>query len=171
MGLKDLFRRDRVAEPPPPEGLELARGERVLATAAVADGVLAVTSHRLVAPGVLAEGKPWHLVDSGGWGRDDSDELRVSWLDGTPAQTWALAEPGRVPQTFRERVQASVIISEQVSLDRSRRARVVLRKELATGRILSQTIVARGCDPNDPELVVATERVAVALAEQAGIDI
>lgn len=172
MGLMDWVRgRGRSAGPPPPGTLELAPGEHVLATAAVDGGVLVVTSQRLVAPGQLEDGKPWHLVDTGGWGPDEAPRLRVSWVDGTPGESWEMDEPGVVPQAFRERVQASVVLAEKVSLDRVRRARVVLRKDLATGRFLSQTIVARGCDPDDPELVVETERVAVSLAEQVGLDV
>ncbi len=37
-----------------------------------------------------------------------------------------------------------------------------------TDRLLAQTIVGRGCDPDDPELVAATEAAAARLAEQVG---
>lgn len=149
-----------------PEEVELEPGERVLATAATEGGVLVITSRRLITPG-SAEGKPWHLVDSGGWD-PESSELRVSWVDRTPAGRWRLTEPGGVPDAFHERVNASVVLVEEVRLDRSRRARVVLRQDLATGRVLAQTIVGRGCDPDDPQLVAVTEEVAARLAEQVG---
>ncbi|MGO4244138.1 hypothetical protein AB4028_09385, partial [Janibacter sp. RAF20_2_2] len=76
--------------------------------------------------------------------------------------------PGGVPDLFRERVQASIVLVEEVALDRTRRARVVLRRDLASDVVLAQTIVGRGCDPDDPELVAATEAVADRLAEQVG---
>lgn len=167
MGALDRWRR---RGPTPPEGLDLATGEHVVATAEVEGGVLAVTTRRLVAPGLPSGGMPWHLVDTGGWDRDGDGRLRVAWVDATPSASWRLADPGRVPEAFRERVQSSVVLVEQVSLDRGRRARVVLRKDLATGRFLAQTIVAKGCDPDDPELVAETERVALSLAEQVGLD-
>ena len=166
MGLRDRLRR---GEPAPPPGLELGPGERVLAAAEVEGGTLVVTSHRLVAP-ELPQGRPWHLVDGGGWDRGGDDRLHVSWVDGEPARAWLMTSPGRVPDAFRERVQASVVLLEQVSLDKRRRARVVLRKDLTSGRMLAQTIVASGCDPDDPELVAETERVALGLAEQVGLD-
>lgn len=151
-----------------PAGVVLEAGERVLATAATDDGALVVTSRRLVAPaGGAAEGKPWHLVDSGRWDPEES-VLTVSWVDGSSSGRWHLTAPGGVPDAFHERVNASVLLVEQVRLDRTRRARVVLRKDLGTDAVLAQTIVARGCDPDDPELVATTEQVAARLAEQVG---
>lgn len=161
-------RRQRARAVPVPDAVELARGERVLATAAAGDEVVVITSHRLVVPGgELAEGRPWHLVDRGRWD-PETDVLTVTWVDGGPAGAWTLSEPGGVPDAFHERVQASVVLVEEVTLDRARRARVVLRKDLTSGRVIAQTIVGRGCDPDDPELVAATEAVAQRLAEQVG---
>ncbi|MGN7248899.1 hypothetical protein [Janibacter anophelis] len=154
---------------PVPDGVELARGERVLATAATTgQAVVVITTHRLVVPGgELAEGRPWHLVDRGRWD-PDTDELDVTWVDHGAPGRWTLPEPGAVPDHFRARVQATIVLVEEVALDRTRRARVVLRKDLATDRLLAQTIVGRGCDPDDPELVAATEAAAARLAEQVG---
>src|SRR5699024_3180697 len=146
----------------------LDAGERVLATAANDEGALVITSRRLIAPGAQAPmAKPWHLVDSGGWDPDAS-VLTVSWVDTTPSGRWHLTDPGGVPDAFHERVNASVLLVEQVRLDPSRRARVVLRKDLTTDAVIAQTAVARGCDPDDPQLVAETEQVAARLAEQVG---
>lgn len=152
-----------------PEGIELEQGERVLATATTAaDEVLVVTSHRLIVTGEgMDDGRPWHLVDRGRWD-PGTDQLSVTWVDHSPAGRWTLREAGGVPDAFHERVQATVVLVEEVALDRQRRARVVLRKDLGTGRMLAQTIVGRGCDPDDAELVAATERAAMRLAEQVG---
>ncbi|WP_338747967.1 hypothetical protein [Janibacter alittae] len=151
-----------------PSDVELQSGERVLATAATDDGTLVITSRRLIAPGAgAAGGKPWHLVDSGRW-EPEGSVLVVSWVDGSTGGQWHLTDPGGVPDAFHERVNASVLLVEHVRLDRSRRARVVLRKDLTTDAVLAQTIVARGCDPDDAELVAVTEQVAARLAEQVG---
>ena len=154
---------------PVPEGIELQPGERVLATASTTDDeIVVVTTHRLaVTGGELAEGRPWHLVDRGRWD-PVTDELSVTWVDQSPAGRWLLAEAGGVPELFQERVQATIVLVEEVTLDRQRRARVVLRKDLASGQVLAQTIIGRGCDPDDPQLVAATEAVADRLAEQVG---
>ena len=152
---------------PVPEGVDLEQGERVLATAATDDAAVVITSRRLVVPGDLDEGKPWHLVDAGRWD-PESSLLTVTWVDRTPPGRWHLTEPGGVPDAFHERVGASVVLVEQVRIDRTRRARVVLRRDLTTGRVIAQTIVAKGCDPDDPELVAVTEEVAARMAEQVG---
>ena len=154
---------------PLPDGVELERGERVLATAATSAGeTVVITSQRLIVPGgELATGKPWHLIDGGKWD-PGTDLLSVTWVDRTPPSSWRLTDPGGVPQALHERVNASVVLMEQVKLDQDRRARVVLRRDLTSGRVLAQTIVGRGCDPDDPQLVAATEAVAARLAEQVG---
>lgn len=166
MGWLSVVRNQAV---PVPVGVDLERGERVLATAVAEGTTVVITSRRLVVPGDLGAGKPWHLVDGGAWDPTDS-VLRVTWVDGSPARRWHLTEPGGVPDAFHERVNASVLLVEQVRLDRSRRARVVLRKNLTTDEVLAQTIVARGCDPDDPQLVSVTEEVAARLAEQVGLE-
>ncbi len=153
---------------PVPDEVTLERGERVLATG-VADGAtVVITSRRLVVPGGdLDEGRPWHLVDGGRWDPEES-VLSVTWVDGRPPGRWRLTKPGGVPDAFHERVNASVLLVEQVRVDPNRRARVVLRKDLTTDRVIAQTIVAKGCDPDDPQLVAVTEEVAARLAEQVG---
>lgn len=167
MGWLSVMRNKAVSVP---EGVVLERGEQVLATAAVEGATVVITSRRLVVPGGgLDEGRPWHLVDGGAWDPEES-VLKVTWVDGSPAGRWHLTEPGGVPDAFHERVNASVLLVEQVRLDPSRRARVVLRKDLTTDRVLAQTIVARGCDPDDPQLVAVTEEVATRLSEQVGLD-
>lgn len=156
---------------PVPAEVTLERGERVLATAGTeGEEVVVVTSRRLIVPeGEPAEGKPWHLVDAGRWD-PETHLLSVTWVDGSPSASWRLSEPGGVPDAFHERVNASVVLVEHVQLDPGRRARVVLRRDLTSDRVLAQTIVARGCDPDDPQLVAATEDVAARLAEQVGRD-
>lgn len=148
-----------------PDEVSLESGERVLATAATRDGAVVLTTRRLVAPGLA--GKQWHLVDAGRWDPDES-LLVVTWVDGSPDGRWHLTSPGGVPDAFHERVNASVLLVEHVRLDPSRRARVVLRKNLTTDEVVAQTIVARGCDPDDPQLVAVTEEVSTRLAEQVG---
>lgn len=153
---------------PVPDGVTLERGEQVLATASSHEATVVITSRRLIVPGGgLDEGKPWHLVDAGRWDPEES-VLAVTWVDGSPAGRWQLAKPGGAPDAFHERVNASVLLVEQVRIDPSRRARVVLRKDLTTDRVVAQTIVARGCDPDDPQLVAVTEEIAARLAEQVG---
>lgn len=131
--------------------------------------------HRLyaVAPGPdephLALSRPWHLVDAGLWSGDDGS-LRVTWVDGQRPARFVLPDPGQLPETLRERVQASVVLVEAVDLGNRRTARVVVRKNLATGALLSQAVLGPGVRSTDPGV---SEQVSEGLArvrEQVGLD-
>lgn len=156
----------RRARIPAPEGLE--PGERVLAAAKTeGGGTFAVTTHRLVVEGEGAVRVPWHLVDAGGW-RPETDEMWATFVDDHGAGAWVLPDPGPVTMAFRERVQASVLLTEHVSVDRVDTARVVLRKDLATGRLSVQTIYREGADPDQPQLREGVAAAVERLAEHVG---
>jgi hypothetical protein len=151
-------------------------GERLLAWAAEGATGRAVVAgrHRLyaVAPGPdgphLELSRPWHLVDAGTWSGDEG-VLRVTWVDGERAARFVLDEPGMLPETLRERVQASVVLAEAVDLGQRRTARVVVRKDLATGALMSQAVLGPGVRSTDPGVA---ERVRSGLArvrEQVGL--
>jgi len=131
--------------------------------------------HRLyaVSPGPeglrLTLSRPWHLVDAGLWSGEDGS-LRVTWVDGGRPARFVLPDPGQLPEALRERVQASVVLVEAVELPRRRSARVVVRKDLATGALLSQAVLGPGVRSTDPGV---SEQVSAGLArvrEQVGLD-
>ena len=72
-----------------------------------------------------------------------------------------LTTPGMLPETLRERVQASVVLVEAVDLGGRRTARVVVRKDLATGHLLSQAVLGPGVRSGDPGV---SEQVRAGLA-------
>ncbi|MEO6020971.1 MAG: hypothetical protein ABIP45_12055 [Knoellia sp.] len=114
--------------------------------------------------------RPWHMVDTGTWD-DETSRLTVSWVDKLPALVWELgAEPGTFPQVLRERVQASVVLADEVDLGDRRRARVVVRKDLATGVLMGQTILGRGVRSSDPGVREQTQIALDGLREQVGLD-
>ena len=150
--------------------------EKLLAWA-VEDGsgvTVVAGRHRLyaVAPGpdglAVALSRPWHLVDAGLWSGEDGS-LRVTWVDGERPARFVLADPGLLPETLRERVQASVVLSEAVDLGNRRTARVVVREDLTTRALLSQVLLGPGVRSTDPGVA---EQVRVGLArvrEQVGL--
>ncbi|WP_377643230.1 hypothetical protein [Oryzobacter terrae] len=156
---------------------EGAPADRLLAWAETADGSTVVAGrHRLhvttpvpdAAP-VVALSRPWHLVDAGSWD-GESDTLTVTWVDGERPTRLVLPEPGQLPETLRERVQASVVLAEAVDLGNRRTAKVVVRKDLATDRLLSQAVLPKGVRSADPGV---SEQVRAGLArvrEQVGLD-
>lgn len=111
----------------------------------------------------------WHMVDTGTW-NDESRLLTVQWVDKASASVWELDEPGTFPQVLRERVQATVVLSDEVDLGAKRRAKVVVRKDLATGALMGQTILGRGVRSSDPGVREETRAALDRLREQVGLD-
>jgi hypothetical protein len=168
-----LRRADRL----PPEArkaLDLQRSERVLSWARdeVSGSVVVATTQGLYAvdrAGVGTLARAWHLVDGGSWSAD-LFQLTVTWVDGSRPTQWVFREPTMLPETLRERVQASVVLAEQVDLGGRRSARAVIRQDLATGELVQQVILGRGVRPQDPGVEEATAAALADLREQVGLD-
>jgi hypothetical protein len=157
--------------------IDLEEHEKLLAWA-VEDGsgvTVVAGRHRLyaVAPGPdgphLVLSRPWHLVDAGLWSGEDGS-LRVTWVDGERPARFVLTDPGLLPETLRERVQASVVLAETIELDRRRTARVVVRKDLATGALLSQALLGTGVRSTDPGVSEQVREGLARVREQVGLD-
>ncbi|GAA1167865.1 hypothetical protein GCM10009584_06020 [Ornithinimicrobium humiphilum] len=174
-------------EVPPPEGRpgdvprvalpELGRGEQVLATARE-DGNghwLVLTTWRLlertVDGGTVLE-RAWHEVDTGSW-NPDSWALSVLFVDGLDGRQWVLQRqtgPGKVPEVFRDRTTASVVLTREVDLGPRRTARVSLRTDLRTRELQEQVLLGRGSRADDEELAEQVLAARRELREQAGMD-
>jgi len=113
--------------------------------------------------------RPWHLVDAGLWSGDDG-ALRVTWVDGERPARFVLDEPGMLPETLRERVQASVVLGEALDLGGHRTARVVVRKDLATNALLSQAVLGPGVRSTDPGVSEQVRDGLARVREQVGLD-
>ena len=111
----------------------VAPGERVLASAAAADGtVLAGTRDAFyVRSGDETRRVPWEQVEAADWDRD-TDTFRLSevgtWGDQRPVHTAVLTEPGRLLELVRERVTASVVLQRHVPVSGRRGLRVIARR-------------------------------------------
>ena len=71
---------------------------------------------------------PWHEIDNGGW-RAESGRLRWTLLSGERGEV-VLDQPGQLPDLFRERVAASIVVHERFELERGRAAMIVARRRL-----------------------------------------
>lgn len=152
--------------------LELHGGERVLASASEpATGVTVVaTTHHLYAVSPAGErvlARSWHEVDAGSWS-SELGQLTVTWVDGSRPAKWTLGQSSLLPETVRERVQASVVLSQLVDLGGKRRGRAVIRQDLATGDLVEQVMRGRATRPDDVELTAALAGAAAYLREQVG---
>ena len=166
-----LFERRRRAPLPSDvrDAVPLAGGEKVLAWARDEDtgGHVVATTHRLAlvdGGGGLAWARPWHEAESGTW-KGETAVLTVLWVGYAPTR-WRVTEPSLLQQTLRERIQASVVMADEFRTRSRRTVRVVIRQDLATGRLLEQTIPGKGASLEDPEVAAeATERLARLRAE------
>ena len=116
-----------------------------------------------------AAGRPWHLVDAGVWDPTQGT-LKVTWVDRAPALTATIVEQNGLPETLRERVQASVVLADFLELGERRTARVVVRRNLETGDLLAQTILGPGVSSADPHVLAVTTGALARLREQVGLE-
>lgn len=143
----------------------LRSGERVLAWAlddTTGGHVVASTYHLafVSASGELAWQRPWHEAESGTW-QGESSLLTVEWVEHRRPSQWLLGTPALLPQTLRERLQASVVLADEFRTENRRTVRVVLRQNLATSEFIEQILPGKGADLRDPAVAVqATERLA-----------
>jgi hypothetical protein len=148
-----------------PAEVALQRGERVLARATTREsGLLLATDRALLLPGDRGEHRrlPWHAVAHVVW-EDDSAALVVDELaesSGGNGQSelrtlrhrLGLAEPGFLPETVRERVMASIVVSEHIRLVGRRGVRIVARRIPGEAEPLWQLVFDAELDPTDPGL-------------------
>jgi hypothetical protein len=194
MGL--FNRRSSHAELPPAvtAALDLAKGERVLAfgvddntgryviattfalavvtsTAAHSTVVTstAVTSTAVTPTAERALRRPWLFVDAASW-EPETATLTVTWTDGRRAGQWSFRDqPTRLPETLRERVQASVVIATRLNLGDRRTGRVAIRQDFETRELIPQTILGRYTRADDPEVQAHVQAALAHLRDQVGL--
>ncbi|MBO1750672.1 hypothetical protein J4G33_02525 [Actinotalea sp. BY-33] len=146
----------------------LPRDEPVLAAAPCSGGWAVATRSRLVVSGGVLE-HPWHEVD-GARLDPETRTLTITWVDGSPKAEVVLEEEGaqRFVRVLHERVQASVVHREQVSLPRGATVRVALRRG-ADGGLLTQVIGDGRVDLSDPATAAAVDAAEARVREAAGL--
>lgn len=162
----------RASDPLRGVDLGLGKGDAVLAACVAADGEVLVASTFQVSvvgtDGAVRLQRPWHLVDTGRYD-NEADVLTVTWVDRAPDLPLHVGGHRPFLQAFRERVQATVVIAEQIDLPASRQVRVVIRKNLAENRLLDQVILGPGVRLAAPGVRDRIEAVRRALREQVGL--
>lgn len=154
--------------------LELARGEQVLSFAVddlTGDHVVATTyAIAVVTPaGVLAFRRRWLSVNTGVW-EPETATLTVTWADDAPRARWSMRDQSTLlPETVRERVQTSVVLSARLNLGDRRSGRVAIRQDLATGELVPQTILGPSTHPDDPDVRAHVLAALAHLRDQVGL--
>ena len=150
---------------------EAPRGrDRLLAAARSGETWLLATVHRFGAvepDGTVRWLRPWHDVDAASWGRESST-LTVTFVDGGRPVMLPMANEHTFLQALRERVQASVVTAVDLPLEGARKAKAVIRQDLATGTLIEQLVLGRGTRPSDA-ISAAAEAAFATLREETGI--
>lgn len=168
----------RRARRAPAVPVEVADGERLLASAALADGgAVGGTRHALYLPsGAAGPGwrrVPWEQVHDGSW--DPEAEVLVLALGGAGAAGEELVrlpvvDPDRFLQLFRERVTSSVVLQRHVPLRGRLGVRVAVRRS-GDGRLLLTSALDAGLDGTDPAVADAVATARREIAAEVGADL
>jgi hypothetical protein len=149
-------RRDSLAD------AEIAPGERAIAHARTPSGApVVVTAEALYLPQRSGEVRrlAWEQVVHAAW---ESPVLEVLEAGVPVPARVLLEEPGRVPEAVRERVTASIVVSERVVLatgpDGDVGARITGRRQLDSTDLHWTVTFDSGLDPADPSLRAAADR-------------
>ena len=103
-------------------------------------------------------------------GSPSPPRLTVTWTDGTRPGQWTFrGQQTLLPETVRERVQASVVLSTRLVLGERRTGRVAIRQDLATRELVPQTVLARRVRADDPEVRIQVEAALADLRDQVGL--
>lgn len=152
----------------PGPAVEVAEGERLLASAALTDG-RAVGGTRLALYAPVAdrwERIPWEDVRDGSW--DGEDEALVVTVAGGYAHRLPLVDPALFLQLFRERVTNSVVLVRHTPIAGRRGVRVVVRRR-GDGTLVVTDELDRGLDPAAPDVVAAVAAARAELAAEVGL--
>ncbi len=128
------------------------------------DGSYAVaTDRRLLVPDLDGvRGIPWEQVAVATWDEGVLNVRETGGPDG-PGRTHVirLDDESALPETVRERVQASIVISEHVALVGRKGARISGRRSPGSDAVTWTVTFDPGLDPRDPALqAAADEQVA-----------
>lgn len=100
----------------------------------------------------------WHEIDGGGWSAPD-ELLEWQCADGRRGRM-RLRDPGRLPEVFRERVQATIVVRRDLTdPDTGARFTVSARRRLdrTDAPLQWRTALARGVRADHPGLAEAME--------------
>ncbi len=150
--------------------LALRSGDRVLVVATLADGRRAAASRlalHVVSDDAVVRA-PWADVDRGNLD-PASRTLTVRWVWGTSEALVFESDRAsvRFTQTFRERVQQSVVHATSVTVPGGG-ARVALRRD-EDGALFTQVLADEGVDLADPLVAAAVDAAEDAIRAAAGL--
>lgn len=110
---------------------------------------------------------PWDTVVHVAWYRDEGTlELLVEGA--TAPIALRVTEPGRLPETVRERVMATILISEHFRLRGNRGVRIAARRQPGSADIRWMVAYDPGLDAHAAQVSEAVDRAIARLRDQVG---
>lgn len=107
---------------------------RVLAWAASRDGVVVGLPDRLMVRDAAGwHETPWHDILRGGW-NDEGSALHWTTLSTGESHEVPLVAQGRIPELFRERVEATILLQKSIAVPPNRTVLVSARRSLVDPR-------------------------------------
>ncbi len=146
------------------------KGERVLSWARDARGdVVIATLHAVYVP--VRDGEheriPYERISAATW---EDPMLEISLVGGRGRKIRAnLEEPGELPPTVRERVTASIALSEHVALIGPAGARITARRAPGSTEVSWNVVFDSGLDARDPFLQARADAAIVELKGVTGL--
>ena len=109
----------------------------------------------------------WHEIEHGGWNAESSS---LSWtLYGGRRGRVGLAAPGRLPELFRERVAASIVVERFVPIRGERGVTVTARRDLSgSGGISWHSTLTRGLSWSTEGVAEEVARASAELQSEYG---
>ncbi len=153
--------------------VELAPGDRILASAELVDGYWGVATRRqlavLDADARMIAGGPWCDVDRAAFD-PVTGTVAISWVEGQAPTAMEIANPKRLAlvQTVRERVQWSVVLSESVEIGPERYVKVAVRRD-GDGSLFSQVVADEGVDLDNPEIAAKVDAAELRVRSASGL--
>ena len=157
--------------------LQLSRGERVLASSRAADGSYVVATAIALYRGWGRPGIP----EANHWRLPYEDILRAVWDDEAGLlRVWEpslpdgyteipLPDPGTVPETVRERVTSTIVVSQHVQLRGRRGVWLSARRSPADSEVRWTMLFDAGLDATDPGLRTLAVAALEDLRQSTGV--
>jgi hypothetical protein len=145
-------------------------GERLLAWGSCDDGAFVVATDRslvLPEPGGGTRAVRWESVAQASW-QDERLEVVETGGGGRGRRTTVLEvlEPGALPETLRERVTSTIVVSEHVDLVGEQGARITARRSPGGADLTWVVTFDAGLDARDPVLREAADAAVARLKGQ-----
>jgi len=142
---------------------------RVLAWSPLAGGGVAAATLdglHVLTPQGRALHREWALVRQVSW-EAASGTLAVAWISPRQLTPLELIAAGQFPEVVHERVRASLLLSQEVSVPGGRSVWVALRRS-ADGGVMTQVVPEPGVRLDDREVAEPVRRAQEALRDEVG---